>query len=167
MNRKLSGSAILGCVLMLGAGFAEAQQAPPPLPPHAAGMMQAGPKGEFPPPFGERMELLGFGGMRQGKVVTGAPFSAIAVSETTQTQQLHAFTERWRKFAFRPGLHHPCGVRRQWRRRLLCFSESRTEHKHAPEDRASRQFAVHSFFSSSLPNEKLFAHFIWQADGLR
>jgi len=85
MNRKLSGSAILGCVLMLGAGFAEAQQAPPPLPPHAAGMMQAGPKGEFPPPFGERMELLGFGGMRQGKVVTGAPFSAIAVSETTQT----------------------------------------------------------------------------------
>jgi len=29
--------------------------------------------------------LLGFGGMRQGKVVTGAPFSAIAVSETTQT----------------------------------------------------------------------------------
>src|SRR5437763_8026283 len=84
MNRKLSGSAILGCVLMLGAGFAEAQQAPPPLPPHAAGMMQAGPKGEFPPPFGERMELLGFGGMRQGKVVTGAPFSAIAVSRSEE-----------------------------------------------------------------------------------
>jgi hypothetical protein len=49
-------------------------------------MMQAGPEGDFPPPpFGERMELLGFGGMHGGKVVTGAPFSAVAVSETTQT----------------------------------------------------------------------------------
>jgi len=49
-------------------------------------MMQAGPEGEFPPPpFGERMELLGFGGMHGGKVVTGAPFTAVAVSETTQT----------------------------------------------------------------------------------
>src|SRR5207248_3145579 len=32
-----------------------------------------------------QVELLGFGGMRQGKVVTGAQFSAIAVSEPTQT----------------------------------------------------------------------------------
>jgi hypothetical protein len=49
-------------------------------------MMQGGPEGELPPPpFGERMELLGFGGMHGGKVVTGAPFSAVAVSETTQT----------------------------------------------------------------------------------
>jgi hypothetical protein len=48
-------------------------------------MMQAPPEGEFPPPFGERMELLGFGGTHGGKVVTGAPFSATAVSETTQT----------------------------------------------------------------------------------
>jgi hypothetical protein len=49
-------------------------------------MMQGGPEGEFPPPpFGERIELLGFGGMHGGKVVTGAPFSAVAVSETTQT----------------------------------------------------------------------------------
>ena len=48
--------------------------------------MQAGPEGDFvPPPFGERMELLGFGGMHGGKVVTGAPFSAVAVSETNQT----------------------------------------------------------------------------------
>jgi len=31
------------------------------------------------------MELLGFGGMHGGKVVTGAPFSAVAASETTQT----------------------------------------------------------------------------------
>jgi len=49
-------------------------------------MMQAGPAGDFPPPpFGDRMELLGFGGVHGGKVVTGAPFSAVAVSETTQT----------------------------------------------------------------------------------
>lgn len=86
MNRRLVTSTILGCAFMLCAGVARAQQAPPPPPPpHAAGVMQAGPEGELPPPFGERMELLGFGGMRQGKVVTGAPFSAVAVSETTQT----------------------------------------------------------------------------------
>ncbi|HKW34707.1 MAG TPA: hypothetical protein VJN92_16985 [Candidatus Acidoferrum sp.] len=83
MNRNLIGGLILGCLLVLYTGIAGAQQAPPP---HAAGMMQAGPEGDFPPPpFGERMELLGFGGMHGGKVVTGAPFSAIAVSETTQT----------------------------------------------------------------------------------
>ena len=85
MNRNLVRSLILGCLLVLYAGTAEAQQAPPP-PPHAEGMLQAGPEGELPPPpFGERMELLGFGGMHGGKVVTGAPFSAVAVSETTQT----------------------------------------------------------------------------------
>ena len=85
MNRKLIQGLILGCLLVLYAGIAGAQQAPPPAP-HAAGMMQAGPEGEFPPPpFGERMELLGFGGMHGGKVVTGAPFSAVAASETTQT----------------------------------------------------------------------------------
>lgn len=87
MNRKLIHSLTLACLLVLYAGIAGAQQAPPPPPPHAADMMQqAGPEGEFsPPPFGERMELLGFGGMHGGKVVTGAPFSAVAVSETTQT----------------------------------------------------------------------------------
>ena len=85
MNPNLIRSLILGCLLVLYAGIAGAQQAPPP-PPHEAGMMQAGPEGEFPsPPFGDRMELLGFGGMHGGKVVTGAPFSAVAVSETTQT----------------------------------------------------------------------------------
>lgn len=85
MNRRLIASLSLGCAVALYAGIAGAQEAPPP-PPHAPGMMQGGPEGEFlPPPFGERMELLGFGGMHGGKVVTGAPFSAVAVSETTQT----------------------------------------------------------------------------------
>lgn len=46
----------------------------------------AGPGGPGPGAFfGERVELLGFGGMHGGKVVTGAPFTAVAVSETTQT----------------------------------------------------------------------------------
>lgn len=87
MNRKLIHILIPVCLLVLYAGIAGAQQAPPLPPPHAANMMQqAGPEGEFlPPPFGERMELLGFGGMHGGKVVTGAPFSAVAVSETAQT----------------------------------------------------------------------------------
>lgn len=85
MNRRIIESMILGCLLVFYAGIAGAKQAPPP-PPHAPGMMQGGPEGELPPPpFGERMELLGFGGMHGGKVVTGAPFSAVAVSETTQT----------------------------------------------------------------------------------
>ena len=85
MNRNLIRSLSLGSLLTLSAGIAGAQQASPP-PPHEPGMMQGGPEGEFPPPpFGERMELLGFGGMHGGRVVTGAPFSAVAVSETTQT----------------------------------------------------------------------------------
>ena len=86
MNRRLIVSVTLGGALVLCGEIARAQQAPSPPPPHAEMMMQAGPEGDFlPPPFGERMELLGFGGMRGGKIVTGAPFSAVAVSETTQT----------------------------------------------------------------------------------
>ncbi len=86
MNRKQIGTLIASSALVLCAQFASAQEAPPPPPPHAVMMMQAGPEGELAPlPLGERMELLGFAGMRGGKVVTGAPFSAVAVSETTQT----------------------------------------------------------------------------------
>lgn len=49
-------------------------------------MMQGGPDGDVMfGPIGEHIELLGFEGMHGGKVVTGAPFSAVAVSETTQT----------------------------------------------------------------------------------
>lgn len=87
MNRRLIQSAILGCALVLTAGIVSAQDAPPPPPaPHALMMLQAGQDGDVMyRSFGEGMELLGFGGMRGGKVVTGAPFSATAVSETTQT----------------------------------------------------------------------------------
>jgi len=38
-----------------------------------------------PGPFGERAELMGFEGLHGGKTVTGAPFSATATTETTQT----------------------------------------------------------------------------------
>src|SRR5437899_11279464 len=84
MNRKWIGSLILGCAFVFGAGIARAQKAPPP-PPDAM-MHPGGPDGDLRyGPIGERMELLGFAGMQSGKVVTGAPFSAVAVSETTQT----------------------------------------------------------------------------------
>src|SRR5208282_173325 len=36
-------------------------------------------------PMGPRMEILGFGEMHPGKVVTNAPYSAVAVTETKQT----------------------------------------------------------------------------------
>jgi len=49
-------------------------------------MHGGGPGGDFMhPPMGDRVELLGFEGVHGGKVVTGAPFSAIGVSESTQT----------------------------------------------------------------------------------
>lgn len=84
MNRKWIGNLILGCAFVLGAEIARAQKAPP-LPPDAM-MHPGGPDGDLMyAPIGERMELLGFAGMHGGKVVTGAPFSAVAVSETTQT----------------------------------------------------------------------------------
>jgi hypothetical protein len=84
MNRKFRISLILGATMVLGAGLVNAQEPPPP----QGDMMivQSGPGSDFmPPPIGERIELLGFEGMHGGKVVTGAPFSAVAVSESTQT----------------------------------------------------------------------------------
>src|SRR5208283_4026947 len=36
-------------------------------------------------PLGPRMEILGFGEMHPGKVVTGAPYSAVTITETRQT----------------------------------------------------------------------------------
>jgi hypothetical protein len=70
------------CVLasaafLLGALSLKAQEpevAPPPPPDD----MRGG-------PIGPRVEFLGFGEMHPGKVVTGAPYSAVAVTETKQT----------------------------------------------------------------------------------
>jgi hypothetical protein len=84
MNRRLAMSLILGGTLGVSAGLARAQEAPPPPPPD--GMRHGGPGGDFmPPPMGDRVELLGFEGMHGGKLVTGAPFSGVAVTESTQT----------------------------------------------------------------------------------
>jgi len=85
MNRRILMSLVLGGTLSLCSGVARSKQAPPP-PPPGAEMMHGGPGGEgMVPPMGERIELLGFEGVHGGKVVTGAPFSAVAVSESTQT----------------------------------------------------------------------------------
>lgn len=68
---------VMGGVLLLGLHTVAAQE-PPPGPP--------GPDiRELGGPIGPRMELLGFGEMHPGRVVTGAPYSAVAVTETKQT----------------------------------------------------------------------------------
>jgi hypothetical protein len=65
---------LLSGVFLLGALSLNAQEPPPPAP-------DALPGG----PVGPRMEFLGFGDMHPGKVVTGAPYSAVAVTENKQT----------------------------------------------------------------------------------
>lgn len=84
MNRNVWACSLAGGVLLL-AGTLNAQQAPPPpgMGYHAEGAEEGVPGG----PLGERIELLGFEGLRPGKVVKGAPFTATASSETTQTLQ--------------------------------------------------------------------------------
>lgn len=66
-------SLLLSGVLLLGvSSFLRAQEQAPPPPPEGFAV-------------GPRMEFLGFGDMHPGKVVTGAPYSAVAVTETKQT----------------------------------------------------------------------------------
>lgn len=89
MNRKIMYSVLSGA-LLIGTTVVRAQHATPEeAPPPPEFMLQdrePGPGGPDGPgePFGG-MELLGFGGMHGGKVVKGVPFSATAVSESTQT----------------------------------------------------------------------------------
>jgi hypothetical protein len=71
MNSKIKMCLVLGGVLVLSSAAVQAQR--------------HGPDG--PPPFGGPMELMGFEGMHGGKTVKGAPFSATATSETTETLQ--------------------------------------------------------------------------------
>jgi len=71
MNLKIKMCLAVGGTLLLSTGALQAQR--------------HGPGG--PAPFGAPMELMGFEGMHGGKVVKGAPFSATATSETTQTLQ--------------------------------------------------------------------------------
>ncbi len=69
--------------LLLFAATTLCAQEPPPPPPE--GMMAGEPPPDGPGPIGERVELLGFEGPHSGKTVTGAPFSANATTETSQT----------------------------------------------------------------------------------
>jgi hypothetical protein len=81
MNRKWLYLAMSGA-LALGVQAVNAQEPPPGPPP---GAEFAGPGGPGPGPIGPHAEFLGFGEMHPGKVVTGAPYSAVAVTETKQT----------------------------------------------------------------------------------
>jgi hypothetical protein len=85
MNRRLPMSLILGGTLAASAGLVRAQEAPA-VPPRGEMLRSGGPGRDFmPPPMGDRVELMGFEGMRGGKLVTGAPFSGVAITESTQT----------------------------------------------------------------------------------
>jgi hypothetical protein len=76
MNRKWILSVFRA--VMLCSTVALNAQEPTPGPP---------PQDEFMPggPIGARMKILGFEEMHPGKVVTGAPYSAVGVTETVQT----------------------------------------------------------------------------------
>lgn len=73
--------ALLSGALVASVGALRAQEPPAGAPPPDAMEQGGGPEG----PLGPRMEILGFGEMHPGKVVTGAPYSAVAVTETRQT----------------------------------------------------------------------------------
>jgi hypothetical protein len=76
----------LAAVAILAAA-AYSQEVPPPPPDMIA---QQGPDGPGPAGLGpgfpgfHRMELLGFGGFHGGKVVTGAPFTAVGVTQSSR-----------------------------------------------------------------------------------
>ncbi len=77
MGKNWIVSVLLGALLAGPAILNGQEPAPDGRPPHGA-MMRGG-------EMGPRMEILGFEEMHPGKVVTGAPYSAITVIVTTQT----------------------------------------------------------------------------------
>jgi hypothetical protein len=88
MKRDTWIALALGGVVLLADVTLRAQEEPAPPPPML--MLQGGMPGEEGPEtaavgFGERIELLGFGGLHGGKIVKNAPFTATATSETNQT----------------------------------------------------------------------------------
>ena len=86
MNRNIWSCSLVSAALLLATVASRGQEPPPPPPGfghHGEGPESGGPGG----PFGERIELMGFEGLHPGKVVKGAPFSATASSDTTQTLQ--------------------------------------------------------------------------------
>jgi hypothetical protein len=87
MDRKSWACMTLSVALLLCVSTARGQEVPPP-PPDAM-MHGGGPGGPGGPsgPFADRVELMGFEGLHGNKVVKGAPFSATAATETTQSLQ--------------------------------------------------------------------------------
>jgi hypothetical protein len=73
---------LLGLALLFGANALRAQEPPAGPPPGPEAMMMEGGLGG---PIGTRLEILGFGDVQPGKVVTGAPYSAVVVMESQQT----------------------------------------------------------------------------------
>ena len=76
MNRNWILSVLMAA--LLGSAVAMNAQEPPPGPP---------PQDEFMPGehLGARLKILGFEEMHSGKVVTGSPYTAVGITETTQT----------------------------------------------------------------------------------
>jgi len=85
MIQKACTSLLLAGLLAGAVESLRAQDAPPPPFPPEAQIAGAAGVAIMAGPIGERIELLGFEGMHGGKVVTGAPFSAVAVQEMNQT----------------------------------------------------------------------------------
>jgi len=76
MKRKWILSVFTAAVL--SSATALSAQEPSPGPPSQDEVMPGG-------PMGARMKILGFEEMHPGKVVTGTPYTAVGVTETTQT----------------------------------------------------------------------------------
>jgi hypothetical protein len=86
MNWKCWACLVLSAALLTCVDAAFGQDGPPPAP--DVMMRGGGPGGPGGPgPFGDHVELMGFEGLHGNKVVKGAPFSASASTETTQTLQ--------------------------------------------------------------------------------
>ena len=83
-GRLGTSMAVFGCALLMAGSLAAQGVKSDTASGDVVFVQGAGPEGPGPG-FAERIELLGFGGIHGGKVVTGAPFSAMAVTETTQT----------------------------------------------------------------------------------
>ena len=82
MNRRVFTNLLLAGTLAGSGGSLRAQESPPP-PADAAMVVHGGEPGVFVQ-MGEGVELLGFEGLHGRQVVSGAPFSAVAVQETNQ-----------------------------------------------------------------------------------
>jgi hypothetical protein len=83
MKSTIRINLMLSAAMFLVSAGVRAQEGPPPQGPDA--MRHGGGERGDTGPFGERAELMGFEGLHGGKTVTGAPFSAAATTETTQT----------------------------------------------------------------------------------